>query len=402
VSVVSKIARLATFDAVMDWGITSSIFPAAVLLVLQDGRPLHQRAYGFLDPERCKRPAQLDSLFDLASLTKLFTTLAFMALVDAGQVTVDTPVVTILPEFGGSRTINFSQDPLTKKLLPPDPAFAGQQVDAGQVTFRHLLTHTSGLAAWRSLFEVEADEDTIPLPADVPAQVRARRVAAIWKDYGFVAPPGAQLIYSDLGFIVLGEAVARLNSCPLDIAIDTAVIEPLRMRRTMYNPLQHGCRPTQIAPTGMCRWRQRPCVGEVNDENAAGLGGVSGHAGLFATAHEVATLGQMMLDQGRFREIQVLSPAAVAAMTAEQVSQGSQRRGLGWMLQGPESPVGAAPGPNSFGHTGFTGTSLWVDPDLGLVTVLLTNRVYNSWDQQAISSFRPALHSTVMELAQGL
>lgn len=417
---MSATARLAAaVDEVMNRGIGSSTFPAAVLLVTQGSAQLYHNAYGFLDPEDRKRPAQVDTLFDLASLTKLFTALAFMTLVDAGLVSVDTPVVTVLPEFGGIRRIGFSQDPVTKELLAPEPAFAGQQVEAREVTFRHLLTHTSGLAAWRSLFEVGADPaaqvaGAVTLTAGMPAQIRARRVAAIWEDNGFAAPPGARLIYSDLGYILLGEAVARLagdrfagpqphlSAGLLEIAIDESIIKPLGLQRTTFNPLSHGYQSEEIAPTGVCRWRRRPLLGEVNDENAASLGGAAGHAGLFATAQDVAAMGQMMLDLGLCQGKQVLAPATVMAMTTEQVSQEGQRRGLGWMLQGPGTPVGPGPGPRSFGHTGFTGTSLWVDPDLGLVTVLLTNRVYFGWDLEAISAFRPRLHTAVVELARAL
>jgi CubicO group peptidase (beta-lactamase class C family) len=134
------------------------VFPAAVLHVRQGGTAIFERAYGYLDPETDQRPTQVDSLFDLASLTKLFTATAFMRLVEAGRVALTTPVAEVLPEFAGRRSIGPSEDPLASVTISPDPQFAGQEVDTGTVTFWHLLTHTSGLAAWRSLYREKGEE----------------------------------------------------------------------------------------------------------------------------------------------------------------------------------------------------------------------------------------------------
>ena len=388
------------------------VFPAAVLHVRQAGRTIFERAYGHLDPEAHSYPTRPDSLFDLASLTKLFTTTAFMRLVEAGRVALETPVAQVLPEFAGTRPIGPAEDPLAGVTIPPDPQFAGQEVDASTVTFWHLLTHTSGLAAWRSLYresgsrEQEAgdqgsgtgDQGSGALwPHLVPAALRTCRIRAIYREYGFAYPPGERVVYSDLGFILLGEAVARLAGASLEVYLRQAVLEPLGLRTTTYNPLANGLSPAQIAPTELCAWRQRRCTGEVHDENSASLGGVAGHAGLFSTAAEVAALGQLYLDGGIYDGTRLLRPETVAEMVCVQAGDAENPRGLGWLQRSASySSSGRLFGPRSFGHTGFTGTSLWVDPERALVVALLTNRVYYGRDPGPIQDFRPRLHDAVV------
>jgi len=397
-------ASLACVDAVMHSGL-GRVFPAAVLHVRQAGAVVFERAYGYLDPETGRRPTQLDSLFDLASLTKLFTATAFMRLVEAGRVALETPVAEVLPEFAGTRPIGPTKDPLTRTVVPPDPQFAGQEVDRGTVTFWHLLTHTSGLAAWHSLYREDGGQETtaVPLPHQVPVPLRARRITAIYGQIGFAYPPGARVVYSDLGFILLGEAVARLAGVPLEVILRRAVLEPLGLRVTAYNPLANGFSPQQIVPTEYCVWRRRRCVGEVHDENSASLGGVAGHAGLFSTAAEVAALGQVYLDGGVYNGVRLLRPETVTAMVRVHAGGDTNPRGLGWLQRSSGTPSSVrrrSPdrgfGPRSFGHTGFTGTSLWVDPDRGLVVALLTNRVYYGRDPQPITDFRPRLHDAAV------
>lgn len=401
---VSDAAGLARVDAVMRSGL-EHVFPAAVLHVRQAGTLVCERAYGYLDPEVCRRPTRPDSLFDLASLTKPFTATAFMTLVEAGRVGLETAVIKVLPELAGTRPIGPTEDPLAKTIVPPDPRFAGQEVDASAITFRHLLTHTSGLAAWRSLYREDGKQQTegkrqdeaVPLPHQAPPALRARRIAAIYEQYGFAYPPGARVIYSDLGFILLGEAVARLAGSPLEIALRQAILEPLGLLATICNPLANGFSPERVAPTEFCAWRRRRCIGEVHDENSAGLGGVAGHAGLFSTAAEVAALGQLYLGGGVYNGVRLLRPETAAEMVHLQVGGDEDPRGLGWQQRSAGySSSGRRFGPHSFGHTGFTGTSLWVDPDQELVVALLTNRVYYGRDPQPIMDFRPRLHDAVV------
>jgi CubicO group peptidase (beta-lactamase class C family) len=398
-------AGLARAEAIVEDGL-GGVYPAAALLVVRGGRVATHRAFGHLDPEGKRRPTHRDSLFDLASVSKLFTATAFMALVEAGFVSLDTPVADVLPAFTGVRRIGATQDPQTQETVPPDPAYAGQSVDTRRVTFWHLLTHTSGLPAWRSLYREGSSKDAIPLPHQVPAAQRARRVDAI---YGcvFAYPPGRRIVYSDLGLILLGGAIARLAgsaglSCPsLEGYLQRSVLRPLGLGHTTYNPLAHGIRPEQIVPTEVCAWRGRRCIGEVHDENAASLGGVAGHAGLFATAWEVAVLAQTYLNGGSYGSVQILTPETVSEMTRPQVNLGDNPRGLGWLLRSEAgSSSGRWFGPRSYGHTGYTGTSVWVDPDRELVVVLLTNRVYHGRDPSGIAALRPLLHDAVAEAVQ--
>lgn len=390
--------RLAQADAIVQQGL-SAVFPAAVLLVARDSSVAMHHAYGYLDAETRQQPTQRDSLFDLASVSKLFTATAFMTLVQAGQVALQTPVPDVLGEFEGLRTVGPTQDPQTKALMPADPAFAGTQVNTRKITFWHLLTHTSGLAAWRSLYPVcEAQGRPVPLPHKVPEEQRTQRIAAILNHYDLAYPPGQRLVYSDLGLILLGEAIARLSGMPLERYVQRSVLQPLGLTRTTYNPLARGMSPTEIVPTEQCAWRQRRCMGEVHDENAASLGGVAGHAGLFSTAWDVAVLGQMYLNRGHYGGTRVLCSELAAKMTQIQVNWKDSPRGLGWMLR---SRSGSSSGqwfsPQSYGHTGFTGTSLWIDPDRALIVVLLTNRVYSGRDPTGIARLRPLLHDAVIE-----
>jgi CubicO group peptidase (beta-lactamase class C family) len=374
------------------------IFPAAVVLVMHSGETLFHQCYGYLDPGENRRPVRLDSLFDLASLTKLFTATAFMRLVDAGAVSLETPVVEVIAEFSGQRPIGPLEDPLSGAWLPVDPRYSGRQVDLDRISFRHLLTHTSGLTPWRSIYRVDPDAGEVPLPHRVSPAAQARRIAAV-SAYDFAYPTGEQILYSDLGFILLGEAIGRLSGIDLERYLQVKIWKPLGLQKICFNPLAKGVPLEQIAPAGRCAWRQRILHGEVNDENAASLGGVSGHAGLFSTAEELARLGQIYLQRGGCAGEMILKPETVDEMIRQQVSIAGQRRGLAWVLWTPlDCAGGPAFGPRSFGHTGFTGTSMWIDPDQELLVVALTNRVYNGReDLTGIRDFRPRLHEIVVE-----
>ena len=378
-------------DAMMRQG-TASTFPAAVLLVQQRGHAVFYQAYGWLQPEHQHLPTRKDTLFDLASLTKLFTATAFMHLVAEKKISLHTPISEVLPELQGRFPILPGMDPYTKTPLPPDPTFHGQVVDARQITFWHLLTHTAGLAAWMDCCQ-PPDASPVPLPSQVSANTRRRRLQAVLRAPRFVYPPGQRLLYSDVGFILLGEAIERLAGMSLPAYFDQAIQRPLGMSQVTFTPLRHGVPCENIAPTELCAWRGRRLWGEVHDENAACLAGVAGHAGLFASAADVAKLGQSFLETSE----RPLPDSLKREMTREQAWMGAERRGLGWKLQTPtQSPVGQAFSSRSFGHTGFTGTSLWVDPDRELVVALLTNRVYDGRDGDAIARFRVRLHEAVV------
>jgi len=375
------------------------VFSAAVLFVSRSGSTVLHRAYGFLDPETSRQPAQLDTLFDLASVTKLFTTTAFMRLVEAGKVALDQPVATVLPAFRGLRPIQPYEDPLHPGQEVAVVPQTDEKVDAGWVTFRHLLTHTSGLPAWSPLFRLGSRQAAIEAVLASP----------------FSYPPGTRVVYSDLGFILLGEAISHLTGQPLDAALGRLVLEPLGLKATGFRPLAGTtCRPTAtIAATEFCAWRGRRLVGEVHDENAARLEGVAGHAGLFSTAEELARLGEMYLwlslagrESARAqRESAIpmlLRPDTMAEMTRLQAEDGVTRRGLGFALWSPDPEASGHPfGPLAFGHTGFTGTSLWMDPQRELLVACLTNRVYYGRDPQEITAFRVALHQAAVAASEG-
>jgi CubicO group peptidase (beta-lactamase class C family) len=378
-------------------------FPAATLTVIQKGEVRLNAAWGWIDPETRSLPVQPDTLFDLASVTKLFTTSAFLSQVSAGCVRLDDPLVTIIPEFGvsGPRPLDGGQDPHTKVQLPTPEEVRGQTADPARVTFYHLLTHTSGLAPWRDVFNAAGPAPMPPGQRDpLPRQKRWTNALKALCGYPFVGQPGQPGLgvvrYSDLGLMLLGEAVSRLQDAPgkLDTVLQTLLFKPLGLESLVYNPLLKGRDRSNIAPTeDDPGWRKRRCWGEVHDENACGVGGVAGHAGLFGTARDVAALGQAWLERDPRLKI---DPNLMQSATQEHEETGGMRRGLGWMLKAHEdSSAGDLFSPDSYGHTGFTGTSLWIDPRRGLVVACLTNRVYPGRGQEGIHGFRRSLHDLI-------
>ena len=329
--------------------------PGAVALVGRGDEVLCHVAVGHraLVPEPL--PMQPDTVFDLASLTKpVATATAFMQLVDAGLVCLRDPIADYVPWI----------DP---EGLPV-------------ATLRHLLTHTSGLPAWLDLGERFAAAGQ-PVPEDDVAlrDVVVADLCALPRE----APPGARFVYSCLGFIVLTDIIRRVTGLRLDDYCARNLWPQLGMADTCFNPpvlMDNGCAATEQLPEG-------PLVGVVHDENARLLNGVGGNAGLFGTAADLARFCRMMLHAGMAEGdsapgVRVLSAAAVQAVTAPQsrTPRGSDFdiRGLGWDLDTDYSPSlrGDYFSPRSYGHSGYTGTSLWLDPDCDGYVILLTNRVH--------------------------
>jgi CubicO group peptidase (beta-lactamase class C family) len=278
--------------------------------------------------------AATDTLYDLASITKLFTATAVMRLVEQGRLALDEPVARWLPDFAG-----------------------GGKAD---VTLRELLTHTSGLPDYLQLWKLESTPDA-----------RMQRVLAT----PIVARPGSVFRYSDLGLIALGHLVHEVAGASLEQVVQDLVIAPLRLAHTRYTP--PGELRQRIAPTEFEDAVGRGLVwGEVHDENAWSLGGVAGHAGLFGTAQDLGRFAQLYLDGGALDGTRLLSTDTVAQMTRNQIGE-LEWRGLGWELNA-DYYMGRLASPQTFGHTGFTGTSLVVDPTRQLIVVLLTNRVHPS------------------------
>jgi len=360
-----------------------TITPAAQLVIRHNGEVVHAAALGFLDPETKTRLANAETLFDLASVTKLFTTAAFMTLVEQGKISFDDPVRNVLPEFSGMRPIQPYEDPLdwgkTVSVLPfPEGEGQGVRantVDADKVTFRNLLVHNSGLPAWRAF-------------KDQPDAQAALQMAL---ETFFSYPTGERIVYSDVGLILLGVAVSRLTGSPVDETIYQLVTKPLGLS-AHFQPAAPLQSIQNIAPTEFCKWRGRRIVGEVHDESAWRLGGVAGHAGMFAHARDVAAFGQSFLDASLLRR------KTIAEMTRLQAEFNDVRRGLGFALWSPDPEASSNPFSSStFGHTGFTGTCLWIDPQRNLVVALLTNDVYGGREGRGIANLRVKIHRAIVE-----
>jgi CubicO group peptidase (beta-lactamase class C family) len=360
-------------DAILSQAV-GSVTPAAQLVIQHDGAVMHEVALGFLDPNSKSRPVNFETLFDLASVTKLFTTTAFMILVEQGKVSVDDPVVSVLPEFNGMRPIQPYENPLDwdKTIRVTDQPGI---VEADKVTFRNFLAHNSGLPAWRAF-------------KDQPDAESAMRLAL---GTFFSYPTGERVVYSDVGLILLGLAVSRLTGNPLAETIYQSVTKPLSLG-AHYQPAAPLHSPQNIAPTEFCKWRGRRIVGEVHDESAWRLGGVAGHAGLFAHARDVAAFGQSFLDASLLRH------ETITEMTRVQAEFDGTRRGLGFALWSPDPEASSNPfSPATFGHTGFTGTCLWIDPSRRLVVALLTNDVYNGREGRGIADLRVQIHRALVK-----
>ncbi|HVU13420.1 MAG TPA: serine hydrolase domain-containing protein [Phototrophicaceae bacterium] len=382
------------------------VFPAVAIAVIHRGRLVLDIGSGVIDPANRSGVVTPATRFDMASVTKLFTTTAFLERVSAGKAALDDPIVTVIPEFGAinPRGIDGGQDPHSKVHLPTPPDLIGKTVDPTRVTFRHLLTHTSGLPPWRDVFNAAGPA---PTPPDQPELFRredrwARGLQAICA-YPFVGEIGSGVRYSDLGLMLLGEAVMRLwsqtpGTLRLDQIIRAVVCDPLGLRSPIFNPVRSGIGRMTIAPTeDDPTWRKRRIWGEVHDENACGVGGIAGHAGLFANAGDIADFGQAWLSRDARLNI---SPDLMIEASKQQVESNGERRGLGWMIKGRAgSSAGDKFSANSFGHTGFTGTSLWIDPTRELVVATLTNRVYPGRAREGILPFRRAVHDTLADLA---
>jgi len=329
-----------TFDSAALGGIQHGVYPGAVLVVGRHDTILFAKGYGHLTWSATSPAVSVDSTFwDVASLTKVVaTTPALMLLVEQGKVVLDSPVVRYLVEFNS-------------------PGTSG-------ITVRHLLTHTSGLRA------------TLPL-RDARDSAAALRMVLTTVP---VAPPGTRMVYSDLNAILLGEVVRHVTGQTLDAFVTRAIYGPLGLDQQMLFRPSKRLVP-RIAPTNL--WRGHPIAGVVNDPSAGMLGGVSGNAGVFATARGLARFAQFMLNEGALPDrSRLLKKETVHqfTQTAVPARRGVSARTLGWeaLPTGEEtSSAGTLFGPQSYGHTGWTGTSLWIDPDRDLFVLLLTNRAYS-------------------------
>ncbi|MBK7905769.1 MAG: serine hydrolase [Gemmatimonadetes bacterium] len=323
--------RLTTVDRVVRRGITAGAYPGASVVVGRKGYAVWQKGYGRLGWTTTS-PAVVpeESIYDLASLTKVIaTTTAAMILYDEGKLDLKAPVQRYLPEFTGDMK--------------------------DQVTIEHLLTHRSGLAPGRQLWK------TARTPAEAKQQVLESRLQQ---------RPGALYNYSDLGPDILGWVIERISGQSLDQFTESRIFAPLGMDDTGWRPAR--ALVPRIAPTEVTPPRGYPVRGEVADESAFALGGIAGHAGLFGTATDLSVFAQMMINGGEYEGTRIVKEETVRLFTTEV----QDHRALGWEVAAGERGAGEYLSHNAFGHTGYTGTSIWIDPDRDLFVILLTNRVH--------------------------
>jgi len=343
-------------------------YPGAVLSVLYRGEVILRHAEGLAARRPVPRPATPATIYDLASLTKVVAT---------------TPLIL---QAASERRLGLD-DPVTRHVA---------EFPHAGVTLRQLLSHSSGLPAWIPFY----------LETSGWGAIVGRAAAA-----PLVTPPGTQVVYSDLGFILLGEVARRTLGAPLDESACARLFAPLRMSDTGYLPMP--ALRERIAPTedgtaieqemtgGAGRrhtWRKTLIWGEVHDSNAHAMGGISGHAGLFGTADDLVAYARMWLAKGRGPGGPVLIPTMVQEATTPQTS-GEPARGLGWALTGTQGWWGDCLSPRAYGHTGFTGTALVIDPEHDLAIVLLTNAIHLGRDRTGILALRPRIAEAI---ARGL
>ncbi len=337
----------------LDSAVESRAFPAATVEVGSRDTVFWRGAFGDLTFDAASPRGTLDTIFDLASLTKVIATTSIaMRLVEARRFSFD--------------------DLISRHVL------AWRQDDRRDVTLAQLFDHSSGLPAHVRLFERSVGREAFE--AAICAQPLAYS-------------PGTAAVYSDLGFMLLGFVLERIGAAPLDTQFDAiagAIGEPLMFRPA--EKLRASIAPTEIDP-----WRGRLLQGEVHDENAAALGGVAGHAGLFGTARAVGRFAQVVLQT--FHEPTWLGSPSLMKRVARKSDVPGSSRALGWDTMLPTSSCGTRMSPQAIGHTGFTGTSAWIDPANDVYVVLLTNRVHPTRSNDALVRLRPLFHDAVMTAA---
>lgn len=345
-----------TVDLLMETAITDSVFPAAVLLFGRDNEVLYNKAFGHFTYDKNSKEVTTNSIFDLASVSKVVsTTSAAMILVSEGKLDIDDKVIKYLPEFNNN----------------------GKE----KITIKNILLHNSGLAAFKKYYDQyssgdEVINDIMNLKLDNPV--------------------GEKYVYSDLGMITLQKVIEKIANKPLDVFIHDKLFAKLGMNNTMYNPSEDdklNCVPTELDDF----WRMRLLQGEVHDERAYMLNGVAGHAGLFSTAEDLSKFVLLLMNKGNHDGEQIINSDIVEEWTTRQSEQ--SERSFGWDTKSVNgySSAGQYFSKNSFGHTGYTGTSIWVDKETKLFVILLSNRVHPTRANKKISKFRPLIHDAIFE-----
>jgi CubicO group peptidase (beta-lactamase class C family) len=346
--------RFRSAFGMLEKAIANRAFPACSLAVTLGGELVAHKALGHFTYDPATPEVTIASIFDIASLTKVVATTAMaMILYERGLLDLEAPVTAIVPEF------------------------AGPDARRREVTLRMLLSHSSGLPAYEKLFlRAKAREDLLQAAFTTP----------------LANAPGTHAEYSDIGFIILGVVLERLADESLDVFCQREIFGPLGMTHTTFNPAT--ALKSSIPPTADDRtFRHRIIQGEVQDENDSVLGGIAGHAGLFSTAEDLAIFAHAMLNGGH----PILRSSTIDLFTRRESAPEGTSRALGWDTPSAPSQSGKYFSSASFGHLGYTGTSLWIDPDRQLSITLLTNRTWPDCQNQAIKQVRPAFHDAVIE-----
>lgn len=344
----------------VEGALRQKIFPGLELLVARGEEVLLHEAWGHLEMGPEAGALASNTLWDIASVTKpVATATCLMVLLEKGLLGLEDKVADFFPEYDSP--------------------------DKKGITLRHLLTHTAGLPDWADLYsQSETRAEALQRLVNVPLG----------------HPTGTAMVYSDLGFLLLGEIIHRLSGESLAEAFHRHVAHPLGLEHTAFNPLEQSW-DLPIAPTQFCTFRQQLLRGVVHDENAFAFGGEGGNAGVFSTAHDLHRFARMVVNQGELEGVRLLAPRTLELMILNHNPPRLPPRGLGWDRKADGygyTSCGALMRKGAIGHTGFTGTSLWLEPDTGLIVIVLSNRVNVSRDrnQADMIRFRPRLHNVLM------
>ena len=367
---------LSSLQAALDQAVADGVFPGAVLAVRHGENRVHLVSAGLLSTEPVGNPVTSATIYDLASLTKPLATVTSLALlIQTGRCHLDDRVADRLTEL--------------------------RDAPVGPGTLRQLLSHSSGLPGWRGFYE-RLSPDAV-LPSSREAREHAgEKLLQLLKREALVYGRGERSLYSDLGFMLLGLVIERLSGSSLNQYVAERIVQPSGANPVVYLPTEGGPQAPRhaiaggIAPTEYDPWRGRLLCGEVHDENAAALGGVAGHAGLFGTAEAIfAVTGNWL--RAYHGQTSFLESEVVREFTRRQGGVPGSSWALGWDTPSAPSSSGQYFSPESFGHLGYTGTSIWIDPRCGLEVVLLSNRVHPSRKNEKIRAFRPAIHDLVYQ-----
>jgi serine-type D-Ala-D-Ala carboxypeptidase len=369
-------------EGAFNGALARGVFPGATVVVRKGAEVAFEAAFGFRTVTPQQSPMKLDTVFDLSSLTKvLATTIAVMMLVGEEQIRLDDRVTRFFPNF----------------------SLHGKD----RITIRHLLAHCSGLAAWRPFCRLVGEVERAG-KVNFMATPRARQwiYEEIHREKLDV-PPATAAIYSDLNFIILGEVVEQVAGVSLARFCHAQIFRPLGLEATGFIDLARSRTqklkpvPEMFAATENCATRKRILIGEVDDENAYAMGGVAGHAGLFAPVREVDRIAAQLIAcyQGRS---DLVPPATIREFWTRDAAVPGSTWALGWDTPSAlHSSSGHHFSAAAVGHLGFTGTSLWIDPDREFAISILTNRVHPSRDNDSIREFRPKIHDLIMEAING-